>query len=318
MTILDKILTLNEFVAKPPVLVDIGASGGLNTNWRKIAKYSICIGFDADDRETEFIEKENGIYKKLYVFNKIVAENIGKKEFYLTKSPYCSSTLKPDHEFLKHWSFAELFDVEKVVVLESVDLPAALKKLNIDYVDWFKTDSQGTDMRIFSSLGTEIINKVIIADFEPGMMDAYCGEDKLHSLMKFMENYPFWICDMSIDGTPRIGRDTLQKYFNGFQRKFMSLTLKKSPFWAEISYFNHFNKWGIFNKRDLLLGCAFAITKEQYGFALELSLIGQKTYNDPILKEIENYSIFKIKFNVYKVFFIRAKNIFRNILSNLK
>lgn len=311
---INKILNQKEFANKPPILVDVGASKYLHQVWKEIAKYSICIGFDADYRETEFVEDESGTYKKLYVFHKIVAEDVGEKDFYLTKSPYCSSTLKPNQESLKYWAFADLFGIERVVNWETISIKEVLNKLNISYIDWFKTDSQGTDLRIFNSLGKTIIDKIIVADFEPGMMDAYFDEDKLHTLMKFMENFPFWICDMDIEGTQRIKKDTFDKCFNKLQKKYFWLLLKKSPFWSEISYFNTFNNLENFDQRDLLLGCVFAIVKKQYGFAIDLSHIGQIKYNTQIFKEIENYSIRKIKNNSYKIFIHGLKIIFQKCI----
>ncbi len=61
----------------------------------------------------------------------------------------------------------------------------------MDYIDGYKTDSQGTDLRIFNSLPKEIINKILLAEFEPGIIDAYQGEDKLHHLLAHMEKEPF-------------------------------------------------------------------------------------------------------------------------------
>ena len=311
---INKILSQEEFANNPPVLVDVGASKYLHQVWKEIAKYSICIGFDADYRETEFVENETKTYKKLYVFHKIVAEDVGEKDFYLTKSPYCSSTLKPNHESLKYWAFADLFNVEKVVCFETIDINGILEKLDIAYIDWFKTDSQGTDLRIFNSLGSTMIKKIIIADFEPGMMDAYFGEDKLHTLMKYMEDLPFWICDMITAGTQRIKKDTFDKYFNKLQKKYFWLLLKKSPFWSEISYFNTFNDLELFDQRDLLLGCVFAIVKKQYGFAIDLSHMGQKRYGTLIFKEIETYSVRKIKNNSYKIFLYGLKKTLQKLI----
>lgn len=311
---IDKILKREEFTNRPPVLIDVGASGCLHRSWKEIAKYSICIGFDANQRETEFIEDKNKIYKKLYIFNKILAETVGKKDFYLTKSPYCSSTLMPDYESLKYWAFADLFNVERVVNLEAINIREILNKIDIDYIDWFKTDSQGVDLRIFDSLRKEIINKIIIADFEPGMIDAYIGEDKLYSLLKRMEDLQFWICDMSIEGTQRIKKDSIDKYFNKLQRKYFWLLLKKSPFWSEISYFNKFSSLEIFDQRDLLLGCVFALLKKQYGFAIDLSLLGQKKFNTLIFKEIENYSVSRIKNNSHRILLYGIRKILQKLI----
>ena len=120
MSIIDKVIShplLKEF---PPVLIDIGASGQIHKKWKKIASHSICIAFDADDREFGYVVKENSGYKKLYVYNCIVSNsNKSKDNFYLTKSPYCSSLLEPDEEALKNYAFAEKFKVEKKENIET-------------------------------------------------------------------------------------------------------------------------------------------------------------------------------------------------------
>ena len=51
--------------------------------------------------------------------------------------------------------------------------------------------------------------KIIVADFEPGIIDAYVGEDKLHHLMAYMEHEPFWIHSMNIKGPKRILKEDI-------------------------------------------------------------------------------------------------------------
>ena len=53
-----------------------------------------------------------------------------------------------------------------------------MKELEIKSFDWFKTDSQGTDLRLFKSIGETLIPKIIVAEFEPGFINSYLGEDK--------------------------------------------------------------------------------------------------------------------------------------------
>jgi len=52
--------------------------------------------------------------------------------------------------------------------------------------------------------------KILVADFEPGIIDAYEGEDKLHQLMAYMDKDPFWVSSMEIKGTKRILSSDLQ------------------------------------------------------------------------------------------------------------
>ena len=292
-----------ELTDSPPVLIDIGASGGLLSIWKKIAKYSICIGFDADDRETDFDKNNtNSEYKKMYIFNKLVSDStLEKNNFYLTKSPFCSSSLKPDNNNLSSYAFSNLFKVINTIEIQSLSLSDALQEVGIEYVDWFKTDSQGTDLKIFTNLDDKIIQNVIVADFEPGIIDAYIGEDKIYDIMKYMDNKGFWVSNCDIKGSPRIKFEHAKQKLKLNKLSLIECCQKISPGWVELSYFSSFNDSEI-NKRKILLGCAFSILKKQYGFALELSEIGINHFNEPIFYQINDFCLKKMKQGLIKRF----------------
>src|SRR5258706_3037691 len=110
--IIDKIMRSEYFRDQPPVLIDIGASGGIHSKWKSIAKYAYCVAFDADDREFQISEETNKDYKKLIHVNRIVtALPAGNAPFYLTNSPFCSNLLEPDKENLYPCVFKPLFAV---------------------------------------------------------------------------------------------------------------------------------------------------------------------------------------------------------------
>lgn len=295
MEIIDKILCKKEFQDKPPVLIDIGAAGRLPEIWKDIGKHSVCIAFDADDREMGYVERESKNYKKLYVYPRILINTSDSEaEFYLTKSPHCSSLLRPLNQELTQWAFADLFAIDKRVSLKAINLQTVLQELDLDRVDWFKTDSQGTDLRLFKSLGDAIIQKVLVADFEPGIIDAYEGEDKLWQLMSFMERSGFWMSDINIKGSQRIRADIL-KDFNKFERRYISQFIKTSPGWGEATYINNFNQDVHFSKRDLLLGWVFSSIKQQHGFALQIANEGYNQFCDAIFLELRTHTMQRVK-----------------------
>lgn len=313
MDFISQVLNLDEFKKNPPVLLDVGASGSLHPDWKKITNYSVCIAFDADSRAFGFNKMRGSKFKKLHIINKIVSEKNGEKKFYLTKSPYCSSTLLPDETRLKDWSFQELFQVEKIAELQTVSLPTVLNSLSLNYIDWFKTDSQGTDLRIFRSLGPEIISNMLIAEFEPGIMDAYIDEDKMHQIMAFMENCPFWLSDLMVKGPQRIRRENLKKNFSLLEQKFLSCFLKESAFWGEMTYINTFGHKKIRSKRNVLLGWVFCTLKRQHGFAMELAQMGKSLFREPLFQSLENESIRMMKQNYWKLPFYLLNMVFKKI-----
>ena len=66
-----------------------------------------------------------------------------------------------------------------------------MDRLSLSGIDWLKTDSQGTDLRIFNSLRPEVRSRVLAIDIEPGLIDAYVGEDLFVDAHK--ELHPKWV-----------------------------------------------------------------------------------------------------------------------------
>ncbi len=286
MELVDRILSLPEFEAEPPVLVEVGASGGTHRAWKALAQYSVCIAFDPDSRDMDAVHAQAGRYRRLHVFPAAaVPDDASEAEFYLTRSPPCSSLLRPDAAALGDWDFARLFDVERTVRVPCIPLGQALQKAGQGRVDWFKTDSQGIDLRLFRSLDESIRRRVLAVEFEPGIIDAYEGEDKMAAVLAEMDHADFWMSDLDIRGTLRISPDDAMR-LTGEAPGRLAGVLPRSPGWGEMTYLNTFRGTGPFSRRDWLLGLAIALVKEQYGFALDLARRGRRAAGDPLFDEL--------------------------------
>lgn len=264
MKLIHTILQRPCFHNEPPVLIDVGASGEIHAKWAAIAPYSICIAFDADDRDFTVTEATNKTYRKLITFNRIVtATPTAASTFYLTASPYCSSLLKPDLTKLAPWLFSSLFKVERATSLPTITLEAALTQSGLNYADWLKTDTQGTDLRVFKSLPPSLQQGLKIVELEPGIIDAYDGEDKLHTILRELPEAGFWLSDMVVKGTQRLH----EKYIPQFGQFASSRIQRTSPCWAELSWLREAR---FQSERDILLLIVFALLEKQWGFALEV------------------------------------------------
>ena len=303
--ILKKIFDQPILQTDPPVLIDIGASEELHSKWNEIAKYSFCIAFDADERDFQFVEKEKSKFRKLYIYNSIVTDSkVERTKFYLTKSPYCSSILKPNEEGLKPHIHSDLFKIEKIIELKAIHIQQALDELGIKKVDWFKTDSQGTDLRLFKSFNDQLREKVIVAEFEPGIIDAYEGEDKLYSVLEYMTKNNFWLSEFIVKGAPRLSSELWNSTFRGgYFKKLIKESQIKSPGWGEMTFFNSFENES-FNEREYLLGWVFATIEKQYSFAYTLATKGVDKFKNKIFDELKDSSLKEMKKQVYKLKFI--------------
>jgi hypothetical protein len=301
MSIIDEVMSRSELQEEPPILFDVGASGGLNPAWSKLAKYAICVAFDPDDRDMVATRKDSSVYRELHVFNRALTSSAERASvFHLTSTPACSSLLRPNSKELANWAFATRFAVLKATAIQTIHASTVLGELHLDRIDWFKTDSQGTDLRLFLSLGESVIGRVLVAEFEPGIMDAYENEDKLWEVMRHMDELGFWMSDMTVKGSSRIRTDLLPA-FREFEKTYMIHLHKISPGWAEVSYLNSMSA-SHFTKRDYLLAWVCASVRRQHGFALELACAGAQRFVDGIFSRLGECSSSKIRGGYFNLF----------------
>src|SRR5215471_7257590 len=100
-----------------PVLIDIGASGGTPRIWTSIRAHSTYVGFDGDTREIHHPQEDEFRHAQ-FVHEAITADPAagaagGKVRFYLTRSPYCSSTLRPNTLVTDNYLSADSFIIER-------------------------------------------------------------------------------------------------------------------------------------------------------------------------------------------------------------
>lgn len=282
----ETILRHPAFAEEPLVLVDVGASGGVPAEWRDLAPFAVVLAFDPDARETRALSHEQHRFRRWHFAPHIVVAESDRPRarLFLTRSPFCSSTLPP-HESLERWAFAEHFRVEREVELPAQALAAALRDAGLTRIDWLKCDTQGTDVRIFRSLPEAVRRGVQRVEFEPGLIDAYRGEDKFHELLRVMEGEPFWLADLEINRTPR-GRPALLRRELGA----VGATLYRdfghgTPAWVNATYLREFTAAPA-TVRDALVALLFAFALGQPAVALDLAESAGAAFPDPLFGEL--------------------------------
>src|SRR5471032_1635614 len=106
MSLLERIFAEPELRAAPPVLVDVGAAGGVHPAWRRIARFSIGVGFEPDAREAAPLGAAQREFKQWIFCPTLVVPAPppdGRARLHLTRSPQCSSTLRPRADALSAW-----------------------------------------------------------------------------------------------------------------------------------------------------------------------------------------------------------------------
>ena len=85
------------------------------------------------------------------------------------------------------------------------------QQFNLSTLDWLKVDLQGTDLRLFTMLDAPLRSHVLALDIEPGLIDAYIGEDLFIETHRTLTQSGFWLADLDVQGTVRVKQQTLSK-----------------------------------------------------------------------------------------------------------
>ncbi len=312
MNLFRRILESEEFEARPPVLFDIGASSRLVEQWENIARYSVIVAFDPDSRLTGHIEKADSRYRRLLFIPRLVTAEPEKEiDFYLTASPECSSCLPPNFAELRNWYHAGFFEVTKKQRTKSITLPEVLDELKLDYIDGFKIDAQGADLRIYRSLPTKIRKRISAIEIEPGIMNAYVGEDKLYDVLRYFERKEpgFGVFDCRVQKAWYLPTELKKKYLSPLQARLVPTRYPAAPGWAELSLLRRPETLKP-APRSYQMAWIFAMIYRQYGLALQLADSGREKFGGELFDRMVRESLNRVplwfpllKKCVSKVFF---------------
>ena len=287
--------------AKRPVLVDVGASGDAPQIWTSIAQHSVFVGFDPDLRAVREITGGR-FHREIMINEAIVAdESATKVKLFLTQSPYCSSTLRPDMASLSNYLFADLFKVVGEVEVSATTLNKVVRRFEFSGIDWLKLDTQGIDLRLFQSLEPATRSGVLALDIEPGLIDAYLGEDLFSEAHSYLAKSGFWLAHLDVKETVRIRQTTLDWILAGQSpqdAKTITDELDKSPGWTEATYLRTIESLRQRNagRRDYLLLWLFALMLGRFGFAFDVTAaFAQDFKNDHLSLRLKAESLEQLR-----------------------
>jgi len=148
------------FALKPLIVVDVGARGGFESHWAFYGDQVKLIGFEADAEECKKLNRKTPNSRN-YFFPVALHQNRGKKTFYITAYPSSSGFYPPDMRHIQRFPDEINLSVVKTLEMETVDFDSFAKENQIDYVDFMKLDTEGSELDILKG-ATRFLKETIL------------------------------------------------------------------------------------------------------------------------------------------------------------
>ena len=254
----------DKYYQKHPIkLIDIGASGGLQQNWKGAKKHLEYIGFEPDKRS--FRELKNNAPKGEIYINKALHKDKGSVDFYLTKQKTASSIYLPNKSFIEQFPEAERFEISQISKMDVESLDSQLECHNISGADFIKLDSQGSELLILEG-AKRTLDDVFGLEIEVEFNQIYEKQPLFSDMDKFLRNSGFQLFDLK----PYYWKRKIGKEYGGLKGQivFADALYFRSPDQLQKKFSNI--KDEVLLKSKILHSISIAILYGYIDYALEV------------------------------------------------
>ncbi len=181
----------------PIILIDIGASGGLQNHWKKLANYLSVIGFEPDHRSFSDLGalKNPGEKSRAYLSTALYKEKTNIP-FYFTRKKEVSSIFKPNRALLNSFPNPERFDIMENTFLSADTLDAQCSAHAIGDVDFIKIDTQGSELFILQGADNILNTTVFGLEVEVEFVPLYEKQPLFAEVDSYVRGFGFQLFDL--------------------------------------------------------------------------------------------------------------------------
>jgi FkbM family methyltransferase len=178
----------------PLVLVDVGSSGGVKSNWKLAEKYLQVIGFEPEGEGFDNLAASNDS-RTMYLNTGLYKER-ATLDFYVTRENTDSSIFKPNRELIDKFPAAERFDIVKTETIRTDTLDNQLRENRIENVDFIKVDTQGSELFILQGAANILERSVFGLEIEVEFAPMYEGQPLFCEVDAFVRKFGFQLFDL--------------------------------------------------------------------------------------------------------------------------
>lgn len=169
-------------------VVDIGARNSSLEELQPLSQFINYIGFDADEKEVERLNKTRHNFNSAKYIPKFVAGHTGFVDFMLHYDAGCSSVYRFDDKFSAYYQDLNEDRIEKTIRLSSDTLDNLVP--DAADVDVLKMDTQGNEFEILSG-APNTLDKALMVEIEVEFFQLYEGQKLAHDIFSKMHGHGF-------------------------------------------------------------------------------------------------------------------------------
>lgn len=179
-------------------IIDIGARGGLNFELNKFSSPLAVYAFELDDKECERLNSGRDFESKHWVEYVPIAlgSSATLTPLFLTKDPACSSIYKPIDSLADKFSELECIRPLNEVRIKLQTLDKWAQEQGIQYIDYMKLDTQGSELDILRGAG-KLLNQISLIEVEVEFTEIYAGQPLFADVDAFMRANGFALWNLN-------------------------------------------------------------------------------------------------------------------------
>lgn len=185
-----------DYKQSPIVLVDVGARGGLKSNWAAAKRHLHLIGFEPDKREFARLSDRPRSEPATTFLDVALHNRRGPISVNIARDRGLSSIFEPDRAFLDAFPEASRFDLVEVQPAEADTLDNQLQARQIAGVDFIKADTQGSELFVLEGAKDALSASVIGVEVEVEFAPIYRGQPLFADVDTFLRSLGFVLFDL--------------------------------------------------------------------------------------------------------------------------
>jgi FkbM family methyltransferase len=179
----------------PLVLVDVGARGGLKSNWSAAERHLRFVGFEPE--QAEHGRLIDGTHASRSTFLEVALHNRREPlSLNVARDRGLTSIFQPNREFLDSFPEADRFDVVGAQQLEADTLDNQLLTHRIHDVDFVKADTQGSELFVLEGGARVLASSVIGVEVEVEFAPIYKDQPLFADVDRFLRGLGYHLFDL--------------------------------------------------------------------------------------------------------------------------